>query len=1149
MATAVQIELRVDEQGAVQGVRAFDTSVKASTSSVRQLNAEMQAVSTRATTSGRQAKVAVDQVGASALSSRESVRLLSEEMGVRIPRAMQSVLAKSPAVTAALKSIGTAMIGIGAIQIGAMVFEQVYEGAKKIYEKWLDAEGAIRKFNDAADEAASKKFYENAGIDELSASLREANQQLDQLNQKHATAPSWWGMLGAGGSSLVPGAGATPALGQSWFKASDANKLNASQGLSDSDRAKSLEETHKHNLQLIEDEGLKARAGVTGIASEREARRTADKEADEETSYKIAQQRLLHEITSRPSDKKPGDKDYVAPVPAPGPDAYGSENRDAKAYAQAVYEARATETARQNAHELQRIREEAIESGLRGSALYHAQEAHAIDDLKQKGIASARAVEDVKTRFHNDEMKQLQETNLAVQKMHGETLLGGLTGSARVRQEGRNRIDDVNASTTLNPGQRLAEIHDINEQVQQQLGEMNLTFANKVDQIISQGADKQLQGFARIRADADNQIRQLQQEFDKQGGDPRKLAQGIAGINSNAGGDAAELARHNADETAQIEMEARARSMSAEKQQTMAIQAEYEARLQKYNEELKQQEISQDDFNRRVVAAEELRNAQMVEAAKAAREKMAGEFSEFFKNPKEALKNLGDKAAGEAAAALVQRVQTHISGGQGQAQGTAGGGMLDSVFAKIAGAPKGTAAHMAEMQGRATAAPSMLSLSTAQIHIGSASIAFGGGSTSAASGRAPSFSGSGSTYETGTGALSGPRGTRGAYGDASGIGIAAGGNSFAGGGAGDAGFAATGETGTIGGPGAAIPPSNTLNNAVNDVGSGISFGKQAMSIFGGGSSPGSSSGATATTSSAPGDADSIPLEQMQNMPLSGLAKSPKNGGMLGGGGFMSNIGGAVSGGLGVYAAAEGNGGVGGALQGGMAGMQLGMSLAGPIGAAIGAVGGAVLGSLGLGGKEKAHVYDLRTVQPGIKNETQGYETGSVDYSTAYSDMETLDTTAERTTKQWGPAAHSYYNDTIRSEIHQAEGKFTAMEKSGRSQFTASAAQYAAGTDSVPSTGLAVIHENERIVPSDKNERITRAMESLSSPDAVARGYRSAMMGGRSQGSSTTEIHHHYHTHAIDTKSGTQWLMANKHTIRAAQNASYAENSGGADAGY
>jgi len=213
-----------------------------------------------------------------------------------------------------------------------------------------------------------------------------------------------------------------------------------------------------------------------------------------------------------------------------------------------------------------------------------------------------------------------------------------------------------------------------------------------------------------------------------------------------------------------------------------------------------------------------------------------------------------------------------------------------------------------------------------------------------------------------------------------------------------------------------------------------------------------------------------------------------------------------------------------------------MALGGPLGAAIGAAGGAVLGAIGMGGREKARVYDLKQVRPHMAEDEQGFETGSMDYLTAYADMQTLDTTAERTTKQWGPAAHSYYNDIIRTEIAQTKAKFTSMERSGRSNYTASAAQYDVGTDAVPRTGMAVIHQGERIVPSDQNERITRAVESGAESTHMA---TAGAWGG--------DVH--FHVHALDTKNARQAFMDHKPLLRAAINESYAENSGGADAGY
>ncbi len=218
----------------------------------------------------------------------------------------------------------------------------------------------------------------------------------------------------------------------------------------------------------------------------------------------------------------------------------------------------------------------------------------------------------------------------------------------------------------------------------------------------------------------------------------------------------------------------------------------------------------------------------------------------------------------------------------------------------------------------------------------------------------------------------------------------------------------------------------------------------------------------------------------------------------------------------------------------MSGMQLGMSLGGPMGAAVGAAAGAIIGAIGFGGREKARVYDLKTVRPRLLNDMDQYQQGQMDYLSTYSDMQSLYRDANMTTNAMGPAAKSYYQGVIKPEILAGIAKLSAEQRAGRSDYTTAVAQYAVGADRVPRDGYAMIHRDERIIPSDQNERITRMIEGGASSTRMAASSSSGFGGD-------------IHIHAIDAKTSAQWLMDNKHILRKSINASYAENSGGADA--
>jgi hypothetical protein len=59
--------------------------------------------------------------------------------------------------------------------------------------------------------------------------------------------------------------------------------------------------------------------------------------------------------------------------------------------------------------ELMQLREQALEAGLRGSALYRAQEAAAIDELKFKDIDRVQAASAIHAKFRAEEKARNEE--------------------------------------------------------------------------------------------------------------------------------------------------------------------------------------------------------------------------------------------------------------------------------------------------------------------------------------------------------------------------------------------------------------------------------------------------------------------------------------------------------------------------------------------------------------------------------------------------------------------------------------------------------------------------------------------------------------------------------------------------------------------
>jgi hypothetical protein len=1153
-AQAVQIVINVTDANSgavVSGVTQNIQKIGAAGAGVQgQMTASarsFQQFGTSGTIAGRVVKQSLDEAGASAMTAREKTHLLTEELGIRLPRAFRGIIAESKMAQTVLTGLTGAMMGLAAIQIGGIFFEALTSGVEKLWHSMTGLSDGTQAYLDEVEKTRNEDFGNARSIEDTRMRIDQASESIKGFRKQAEEATGetlGWRRL----PDLI-----APGLGRDWQRSHERDEADdaAAKGQTQVDKLQHIQEGNQFHEQ---------RAQMIDLLHLKDGQLSKEKQITAETEHRTQ--------TAGENRRFDREQDRILGNPV-SPDAGASVEALAISSAKVEAETKLFILRKEQSQELAHMREAALEAGLRGSALYHAQEAFAIQDLKSKKLDSITARSYIYQKFHNEEMKRLEDQRIETEKIERSAAMAGLTGIARTQAEGANKVHDLNVDKTLDdyPEERAKRVAASQRETNAQIADEQRAFSEQVDSIVEQSQSRQISGFARIRAEAEKAANSLQKQFDKvhenmdltQPGaenqlhqDTNQLGRGLDAIRTGADRQAVDLQARNTEETEQIESAARAKMLSAEQQQTAAIGTEYEQRLRKFQEELNQQEISQNDYNRRVVAAGELRDAEMVEAAKRAREKMAGEFTRFFKDPLGSMKEMGEKAAGEAAAAAVQRLQARYGHTGTTAHASTPGGLFDGILGRITGqphAPGTTPGVPGQTHSPDLVSSKSISLGTAQIHIQSASLTLGG-STSAAGAGPRSVPGAsngstslmtipGSSFNASGGSTASPSGF--------------GGGTV--GGAGDVGFAGGGTQNFTGSGSAPQGGGNGIGTALGDIQQGMGLVKGAAGIFGGGKDGGGGSDATGAAGAGKGMGDiASSIFGSQN----GTASAAKNGGMLGGGGVMSNIGGAAGGAMGLFSAYEGNGGIGGALGGAMSGMQLGMAVGGPIGAAIGLAAGAVIGAIGFGGREKARVYDLKQVRPRLANDIDGYQQGSMDYLSAYSDMRALDQEARKTLDAMGGAARGYYWDTINKEIGQAEGKLTAEQRAGRSQFTESAAQYDQGgwtggfgsMATGPDSGWAHMRANEFVVneqPAADHAGALEAIRSGASHSDMANYYGAG--GGASMPAAQNgfggDIHLHYNV--VDSKGIRSLLSRHKHDVRAALNESYSENSGGSDA--
>ncbi len=1121
------------------------------------------------------------EAGGHTLSALDRVRLLRDDLGIRIPRAMESVIASSKGAMAAIGAIGTGLVVLGAVEVLGRLAMQAYELVKRL----ADVNAETRKFTEDFAKASQQDLFNNASIETTRSLLQQVRAEKDAIDKQRTDAGVGLdnsgsfmqyarmaltgvgnnpGTMGAGLGGTAPGTAGNaprPLYTQSTDQVNA--QLSADEELL---RRRTALQQSEQKLQDAQNRVAIAGGAMQGRAAESAKLRAQNELAQAQKFSTQAQEQYNHAATQRArlledaQGKLP--KEERTRVYQVDPNAGESERQ--RAVAQNMAEARnqGAGMARTDQEATAKANAEAREAGLRGEALYLDKyqeqqrvlaQAHAQTLIGDRAFYAQRA--DLEQQYQADRRKRLENENAETKRMQDEASAGGQTGFTRTDAESRARMDAIakQAPDFSNPdtrGQRETAERQRDQQEQEKEADQ---FNDRLRTLVDDRANSSMSADQRILAETQRTRNEILKAWqDLYGGlaanDQRRLQAAIAlqgelgKVDQQGQREIAQNRQQLLDQTVKTEAEGARSGMTRENEQRQAIVDAYAERFQQL-EELRQKDADNADlYRRQEIAAQAEMQGKLLEQERAARDKLAGELRGFMTNPLEALKRLGEDTASKYAADFLLKAQ-----GKGTGNAGASGGRHSSL-SDMVGIPefhRGGAGHggtgtpsdpakappVVTASSNVSAASTRLTASSAEIHVGTATFTgmSGGAGAAVPAAQAMAASGARSAVMTGNAGVST---TAGAYSQL----------------AGSAGLSSTATTGgyalgagdsTGGVPSASLPGNAGVSTT------GGAYAQLAASQSAGGGAPSAMNLAAVDVSGG--------ISQAKGAADLGKDLFGKTGaaGTLGKASSVLGTAGQIAGpAAGIFGAIESNGGFGGAFGGATSGAQLGGMLGGPLGAGIGAAAGAILGFLGIGGASKAEHYYNEKVKPRIQNDLTQFGMGAMDYQSAYQDLVSLDKEARDTTKKYGMGGKREWDGHIHPDIMAAQKQLDREQKAGRSQFGMSAAQFHSG-GYIGGFGDFATSPNEGFIHAKVGETVMHESATATHGDALAmmlagasRGDMASHYGGGNSGGGDTNLHFH----SPDSAGAYQLFMDNKHHIRRALNESYAENSGGSDLG-
>ncbi len=1163
MPQAVAIQISVEDNGAV-------AAIGQQTQALEQLGAAGSAA-------GAHIDAGMRTAGGHFQTNLDSVRLLSQEFGLRLPRALESMISRMPMLTNAIGGATGALAGFA--------FAEVFlRGAEAIYnaeQKYISITSAADKYNDTLQKISEHDFTNTRDLATTAMRLREATEGAKGLPQAaQQLSSTGWRDLIANPTMAIP-----ELLGAHNIAGMGARDMERKDSLS----GKSAEQMHEQALAAIE------------LAHAKDALLQKDQQANAEAEKQIA---ITAENRSFATSEE---KRYGNPV---DPLAGQQEDYTKNQMALSAAAVKNQEEAAQESLSLVKAQSEARQAGLGGEALYVEKQKDAVRELHLELAAQRELVEygarkaALEAQYDAERQKRVRELTAETQKMEEDSKSSGLTGAAKIiadRDQQMAAIDAKQKSVSGGAPLTAEQSNDFDRQravvaanSYRELNKLEDDYTSHVQEQSQQRADALLSGYAKVDAAAAREKTKLQDDFDKSFGganlDPAQaaaaqqaLADAKAGVDADAQAQRQQIAQRNHAEDLQYDQQAAAAEsrvraqgatgmVSAYRNAMTEIQAQEDARMAKLQDDAQKEGLTWQEVANRRADIEREANADIAEQNQHMVQSLAGELQSAFDNPMKFFKEKAEKAMFEIIANWMMQTQLFKGffgntlgglqpGGSG-ASGASPGGILQQVFGAH-GAPAGTAGVI----------PGGTYLPTST---SSGGVSAGSGSASDASSPITAVLGARSAYSP---TQSGEDYSGTASSSSSGAGYSGGYSS------------------TVATPSAVFPNSaHTGTNAVSSAGSLLNGGNSLLKTLGLGgaqasaASAGGSDGYTGedggfagsitgdTEDMGAGYSDPSSVGSIANQQASGAMQSVAGG--VGAGGALAGVMGFAGGGMAAYQGVEGvmssfhKGGVSGALSGAMSGAEAGAaigSIVPGIGTLVGGVIGGIAGlttnlvgqAMGETGKFAARDYYKQTLYPELEGvRTSFMNGGGGDYLSAMSEANRDSASGmDYMTMKWGPDAAAYvHSNYLQKELNYVTGTIERMARGGAQYTGRAAAEFHSGgliggfgdlattgsegyihammgegITNVPATqmhGAAIQKMNDGATPADMASHFLQA---------GGAGTRAASGGG---GGDT-----HLHVHTMDTKTMTTWLRnGGAKMITSAQNAHVATYGGSASNG-